>query len=159
MKLTGRVDRVLPEQSGVSKNGNTWRKRTVILTYDASNPKYPKSVVFDVVGDKIERYNFEVGADYEIDVDFEVREWNGRYFQQVGVFGAVRIGAQMPQQPYPQQPPQQYAPQQYTQQPQPQQQHPTAQPYQQPPQQAQPFGGQVFPQNPQPQQQTDDLPF
>lgn len=132
MKLRGRVDRVLPEQSGVSKSGKAWRKRTVVLTYDVSNMNYPKSVVFDVVGDRIEKYNFEAGADYEIDVDFEVREWNGRYFQQVGVYGAVRLGAQMQAQAQPQQ---------YIQQGQ-----------------QQPFGGQVFPQEAQ-QQQSDDLPF
>lgn len=133
MKLRGRVDRVLPEQSGVSKSGKAWRKRTVVLTYDVSNMNYPKSVVFDVVGDRIEKYNFEAGADYEIDVDFEVREWNGRYFQQVGVYGAARLGAQMQAQ---------QQPQQYIQQAQAQQ----------------PFGGQVFPQEAQ-QQQSDDLPF
>lgn len=60
----GTITNALPEQSGTSKSGKAWRKRTYVLTYDNSKPEYPKAVVFDVLNDNIDKLNIQPGVEY-----------------------------------------------------------------------------------------------
>ena len=47
MEITGKIIAVLPEQSGVSKAGNEWKKQEYVLeTHD----QYPKKVCFQIFG-------------------------------------------------------------------------------------------------------------
>ena len=102
----GIISQALPEQSGVSRNGNNWRKRTYVLTYDSSNANYPKAVVFDVMNDNIDKLNLQLGAEYEVEVDFSVREYQGKFYQSASAWKATPT-----QQPAPQPAPQpQYVP-------------------------------------------------
>ncbi len=104
----GIISQALPEQSGVSKSGKAWRKREYIIEYE--HGQYPKSVVFSVLGQKIDELNIQQGVEYELELDFEAREWNGRYFLQASCWKATPT-----QQPAPQPAPQtQYAPAQLT---------------------------------------------
>lgn len=107
MKITGTITVVLPETNGVSKSGKNWRKKEAVVQYEAG--QYPKSIVFQMMGDKIDKLNIQQGLQYELDIDFDAREWNGRWFLQATCWGASALN--QPQQPY-QQAPQQYPPQQ-----------------------------------------------
>lgn len=77
----------LPEQSGTSKSGNVWRKREYVVEYE--HGQYPKSVVFSVMGQKIDELNIQQGAEYNLSIDFEAREWNNRYFLQASCWRAT----------------------------------------------------------------------
>lgn len=183
MKITATIDTVLPEESGVSKNGNPWRKRTYVCTYDNSNPKYPKRIVFQAMNDSIDKLCIQQGLAYDLELDFEAREYNGKWYMNTSCWKATLaqtvpqpapVGATMPLAAYGQPPmPQPYAyPQQppmQTATPQAPYGYPAQQVQQQPqmPQQggipglpvSQPAYAQPAPQ-PQPQQQQDnDLPF
>lgn len=107
MKIVGLITTALPIQEGVSKNNRAWRKREYIVEYE--HGQYPKSVVFSVMGQKIDELNIQQGAEYELELDFEAREWNGRYFLQASCWKATPIqqGAQPAPQPFAQP---QYAP-------------------------------------------------
>lgn len=85
----GTVTNALPEQSGTSKSGNGWRKRTYVLTYDDSNANYPKAIVFDVMNGKIDELNIRPGVGYEVEVDFAVREYQGRYYMSASAWKAT----------------------------------------------------------------------
>lgn len=98
----GIISHALPEQSGVSRNGNAWRKRTYVLTYDNSNANYPKAIVFDVMNGKIDELNIQPGVEYEVEVDFAVREYQGKYYQSASAWEATPM--QPIAQPAPQQP-------------------------------------------------------
>lgn len=104
----GTITNALPEQSGTSKSGKAWRKREYIIEYE--HGQYPKSVVFSVMGQKIDELNIQQGVKYELELDFEAREWNGRYFLQAACWKATPtqpMGQPAPQQPvYPQTQPQ-----------------------------------------------------
>ena len=78
MKLTGKITKALPEISGMSKTGNLWRKREYVCVYDETNTAYPKGVLFSVMNDRIDTLNIQEGGVYELDIDFEAREYNGR---------------------------------------------------------------------------------
>lgn len=85
----GTITVALPIASGTSKSGKEWRRASYILTYDNSNPQYPKSVLFDVMGDRIEQLNIRQGQEYEVEIDFTTREFNGRNFMSASAWKAT----------------------------------------------------------------------
>lgn len=87
MTISGTIITALPEVSGTSKSGKAWRKREYIVEYE--HGQYPKSVVFQVMGDNIDKLNIQQGVEYDLEIDFEAREWNGRYFLQASCWKAT----------------------------------------------------------------------
>lgn len=96
MNFKGIITAAMPVASGTSKNGKEWRRASYILQYDNSNEQYPKSVLFDVMGDKIEQLNIKQGQEYEIEIDFTTREYNGRTYMSASCWEATPT--QQPQQ-------------------------------------------------------------
>lgn len=89
MNFKGIITAVMPVVSGIGKNGKEWRRASYVLTYDNSNEQYPKSVLFDVMGDKIEQLNIQQGQEYEIEIDFTTREYNGRTYMSASAWKAI----------------------------------------------------------------------
>lgn len=83
----GIISKALPEQSGTSKNGKAWKKREYVVEYE--HGQYPKSIVFQVMNDNIDKLNIQQGMEYDLELDFEAREWNGRYFLQASCWKAA----------------------------------------------------------------------
>lgn len=96
MTFKGIITAAMPVASGTSKNGKEWRRASYILQYDNSNEQYPKSVLFDVMGDKIEQLNIKQGVEYEVEIDFTCREYNGRTYMSASAWKATPT--QQPQQ-------------------------------------------------------------
>lgn len=80
MEITGKIIVALPEQSGVSKAGNTWKKKEYVLE---TQDTYPKKVHFDLFGDKADKYPLTVGQTVRLSFDIESREYNGRWFTSI----------------------------------------------------------------------------
>ena len=142
MEITGVVKSVMPTQTGTSQSGKSWQKREFIIEETVGN--YPNSLVITAFGDRVEKLNtLRVGDYVTARFDTQVREYNGRAFNNITLYDITQPQAQA--QPQPQAymgAPQQAMPQQYQAAP--------AQPYQ--PMQAQPIQQQQG-------QRGDDLPF
>ena len=91
MTVTGTITLALHEANGVSKAGKNWRRRDYILTYDNSKPEYPKSVLFSVMNENIDRFNLQKGKVYQLELDFSTREANGRLFMDANCWRATAI--------------------------------------------------------------------
>lgn len=91
MKFTGVITTVCPEQSGVSKSGKQWQKQEYVLCYDNTNQQYPKSVVFSVMNDRIGQFNIQQGGQYEVELDFDAREYNGRYYMSANAWKCITL--------------------------------------------------------------------
>lgn len=130
----------MPTQNGTSQSGKAWQKREFIIEETVGN--YPNSMVITAFGDRVEKLNtLRVGDYVTARFDTQVREYNGRAFNNITLYDITQPQAQPQQQMY-MGAPQQLMPQQYQAAP--------AQPYQ--PMPAQPIQ--------QPQgQRGDDLPF
>ena len=132
----------MPTQTGTSQSGKAWQKREFIIEETVGN--YPNSLVITAFGDRVEKLNtLRVGDYVTARFDTQVREYNGRAFNNITLYDITQPQAQA--QPQPQAyigAPQQAMPQQYQAAP--------AQPYQQMP--AQPVQQQQG-------QRGDDLPF
>ena len=142
MEITGVVKSVMPTQTGTSQSGKAWQKREFIIEETVGN--YPNSLVITAFGDRVEKLNtLRVGDYVTARFDTQVREYNGRAFNNITLYDITQPQAQA--QPQPQAyigAPQQAMPQQY--------QAAQAQPYQTV--QAQPMQQQKG-------QRGDDLPF
>lgn len=132
----------MPTQTGTSQSGKAWQKREFIIEETVGN--YPNSLVITAFGDRVEKLNtLRVGDYVTARFDTQVREYNGRAFNNITLYDITQPQAQA--QPQPQAymgAPQQAMPAQYQAAP--------AQPYQQMP--AQPIQQQQG-------QRGDDLPF
>lgn len=89
MNFKGIITAAMPVASGTSKSGKEWKRASYILQYDNSNEQYPKSVLFDVMGDKIEQLNIKQGVEYEVEIDFTTREYNGRTYMSASAWKAT----------------------------------------------------------------------
>lgn len=132
----------MPTQNGTSQSGKAWQKREFIIEETVGN--YPNSLVITAFGDRVEKLNtLRVGDYVTARFDTQVREYNGRVFNNITLYDITIPQAQAQQQPQAYMgAPAQAMPQQYQAAP--------AQPYQP---QAQPI--QQQPQG----QRGDDLPF
>ena len=132
----------MPTQTGTSQSGKAWQKREFIIEETVGN--YPNSLVITAFGDRVEKLNtLRVGDYVTARFDTQVREYNGRAFNNITMYDITQPQAQaQPQQQVYMGAPQQAMPQQYQASP--------AQPYQ--PMPAQPIQQQQG-------QRGDDLPF
>ncbi len=176
--ISGQIVLALPIQSGVSQRGTQWSRASYVIEHESG--QYPKRMVFDVSGNKIQELNLQAGEQVTLHLNINCREYpenSGKYFNSIEAWKVERMYQQQPQyQPQPMQggyqpmpqpqyqqapqyqpqpapapfPPQQPMPQQSVQQPAPQ---PAPAPF--PPQQPAPAPA---PQ-PAPQGQQAPLPF
>lgn len=91
MEITGKIIAVLPEQGGVSKAGNEWKKQEYVLeTHD----QYPKKICFQIFGsDKIAQANIQPGEELIVSIDIESREYQGRWFTNINAWKVERPSA------------------------------------------------------------------
>lgn len=104
MELFGKIITAFPERSGTSARGTQWRSITYVLE---TQEQYPKKLAFDVVNDRIDILNIQVGEVLTVQFDINAREYNGKYFNSVNAWNVVRQqpgGGMPPQQPAMQQP-------------------------------------------------------
>ena len=132
----------MPTQTGTSQSGKAWQKREFIIEETVGN--YPNSLVITAFGDRVEKLNtLRVGDYVTARFDTQVREYNGRAFNNITLYDITQPQSQAQPQPQAYIGAQQQAiPQQYQAAP--------AQPYQ--PMPAQPIQQQQG-------QRGDDLPF
>lgn len=80
MEIIGKIIFDLPEQNGVSKSGNQWRKKEYVLETEDT---YPRKVHFDFFGERVDQFKLNVGDRIRLSFDIESREYNGRWFTSI----------------------------------------------------------------------------
>lgn len=101
-KITVTVQQILPEQTGIAKaSGKEWRKGGFVVT---TGGQYPKTICVTLFGKALDDIKVEVGKEYEISLNIESREYNGRWYTEVSAWKAVPAGAEQQSQTALQQP-------------------------------------------------------
>ena len=101
----------MPTQTGTSQSGKAWQKREFIIEETVGN--YPNSLVITAFGDRVEKLNtLRVGDYVTARFDTQVREYNGRAFNNITLYDITQAQAQPQPQAY-MGAPQQVMPQQY----------------------------------------------
>lgn len=86
LQITGKVTRILPEQSGESRNG-PWRKQEFVLETEGN---YPKQVCIAQWGETIEQFGIQEGETVTAHIDIQSREYNGRWYTDVKAWRVER---------------------------------------------------------------------
>jgi hypothetical protein len=81
MEISGKVIAVQPVQTGEGRNG-VWKKQEYVIEYDP-NSQYPKKMMFNLWGDKIDQYNIREGQKLQVSFDIDCREYNGRWYNDI----------------------------------------------------------------------------
>ena len=81
MEITGNIKLIQDVESGTSKAGNEWSKRTIVVT---TAEKYPQDLAIDFLGDKISQINnFQVGNPVTVGINLRGKEYNGKYYTSI----------------------------------------------------------------------------
>ncbi len=81
MEIKGTIIHVLPEVSGISKNGNSWKKREYVL--ENTEGQYPRRVAFTCFGENADRILLKAGDKVTMYFDIDSREYNGRWYTDI----------------------------------------------------------------------------
>ncbi|MDR0835865.1 MAG: DUF3127 domain-containing protein [Tannerella sp.] len=81
MELKGKIIVVQPVQTGEGRNG-MWKKQEYVVEYDPTS-QYPKKMMFNLWGDKIDQYNIQQGQSLKISFDIDCREYQGRWYNDI----------------------------------------------------------------------------
>ena len=95
MEIQGKIIAVLPTRSGTSARGTQWSSQTSVIE---TQEQYPKKLAFDVINDKINQFNIQVGEFLTVQFDINAREYNGRWFNSINAWNVIRQTQQDPAQ-------------------------------------------------------------
>lgn len=84
MDVKGRVEQILPVQSGTSKAGKEWSKQEFIIE---TEEQFPKKICFTLFGDKLSLISgISAGDEVEVFFNVESREFNGRWYHNINAW-------------------------------------------------------------------------
>lgn len=101
VKLTGRIAKVFPANSGVSqRTGNTWMSQEYLFEFFSwSAAQYPDRVVFRIFGeDRIKQFALqELEENVTVVLRLGAHENDGRWYNEISATNVIRQGQQQPQ--------------------------------------------------------------
>ena len=97
MEIVGKIISVLPEQSGIAKNGNPWKVQAYVLE---TTEQYPRKVHFEVFGEeRIKQNPCAIDQLVTVSFDIESREFNGRWYTSIRAWRIAQGDTTQPAQP------------------------------------------------------------
>lgn len=80
LKLKGKVFAIGEERSGISKQGNAWTSREIVIEYE--NKTYTKKAVFILFN---KQAAIKIGDEVTIEFSISAREYNGKYYNSLNI--------------------------------------------------------------------------
>lgn len=92
MEFCGRIEKLLPITEGVSKSGNAWKKQEFVFEYfEHDTDRWTDKVLLSVMNDGIDKYDLHEGEEVRIGFAHGVREYDGRYFNDVRLYKLEKL--------------------------------------------------------------------
>ena len=82
MEILGKLTKILPEETGITKSGSEWKKQTAVFeTKDRYNPQ----IAVSFSGEKIQTClsKAEIGKSYNVSINLSSREYNGKFYHNI----------------------------------------------------------------------------
>lgn len=95
MNIQGQIIKSLGVRQGTSGQGKQWRSATYVLQVP---DQYKHKMLFEVLGERIERFALKEGDNVAIDFEIDAHEWNGKWFNTIKAWNAERTSAPVAQQ-------------------------------------------------------------
>lgn len=84
MKVQGRVKKLMPEESGVSKIGNPWRSQEFIFEwFDDPSQTFSDMALLRVRNEDIDRCNLQEGEEVIVDIRHNLNDYKERLYNNV----------------------------------------------------------------------------
>lgn len=84
MKVQGRIKKLMPIQTGISRIGNNWKKQDFILEYfEEPTDQYSDTVLLSLMNERIDEYKLKVGDEVEVDVRHQVKAYGERVYNEL----------------------------------------------------------------------------
>lgn len=84
---------MLPLQSGTSAKGEWSRQDFVFEYFEKPEDRFSDKVLLSVMGDRIKQYDLHEGDTCKIGFGHFVREYQGRYFNEVRIYHFEKVTA------------------------------------------------------------------
>lgn len=95
MEIKGKVTSVGQVLSGTSQStGNQWKSQEFVVEEVALGVMRPQRVALRLLNDKIDQMNLQVGDMVDVFFRLGVREWNGKYYNDLMLDSILKIGAE-----------------------------------------------------------------
>ncbi len=89
MEIKGKITRILPPASGMSKAGNEWKKQEFVI--ETTEDQYPKQVCFTLFNDKISLISgLKPGTEVNVSFSVESREFSGKWYHNINAWKVDR---------------------------------------------------------------------
>lgn len=87
MEFRGRINRVLPTVNGTKQGGEQWQRQDFVFEYfENKTDRWSDKVVLSIMNDRIAEYDLHEGEDVVIGFGHNVREYNGRIFNELRIY-------------------------------------------------------------------------
>jgi len=96
MRITAKVQKIFTLQTGTSKNGNQWKKQSLLVSQ--SDNSFNDELMIDMWNDSIKEV--EEGTTYDFDIIVKSKEWNGKYYTNVNCKSAYSIHSTNEENPF-----------------------------------------------------------
>lgn len=98
MEFKGRIMKVLPVESGTSQNNNEWKKQYFIFEYfEQQTDRYSDKVCLSIMNDRIAEYDLHENDEVLIGFGHSIREYQGRYFNELRLYKFQKLTQAQPQ--------------------------------------------------------------
>lgn len=87
MEFQGRIQKLLPVRTGTKQDGSEWQSQEFVFEYfEREGDRWSDKVVLSLMGDRIKDADLHEGDEVKIGFGHSVREWQGRYFNELRVY-------------------------------------------------------------------------
>lgn len=92
MEFTGRILKVFTPVTGVSKAGNEWKKQEFIFEFfEHETDRWSDKVLLSLMNQSVDEHNLVEGEEVRIGFDHAVREYNGRFFNELRLYRLEKV--------------------------------------------------------------------
>lgn len=102
MEFQGRINRLLPIQTGTNKSGNEWQRQDFIFEYfENDTDRWSDRVLLSIMNDRIAEYNLHEGDEVIIGFSHNVRQYQDKWFNELRVYKCEKVRVDNPTPPAP----------------------------------------------------------
>lgn len=92
MEFKGRINRLMPIRKGVRNDGTEWQSQEFVFEYyEHETDWWSNKVLLSVMNDRIAEYDLHVGEEVLIGFGHNVRDWNGKVFNELRIYKFEKI--------------------------------------------------------------------
>ena len=92
MEFRGRIYKMLPLTTGTRNDGTTWQRQDFVFEYfENDDARWSDKVLLYAMGDNIGRYDLHEGEEVIIGFEHKVKEYNGRFFNDLRVYKLEKV--------------------------------------------------------------------